>query len=37
MKATILAWDLGTRLQEETGAKLKPMVEINECPILSQI
>jgi len=37
MKAVILAGGLGTRLQEETSVKPKPMVEIGEKPILWHI
>lgn len=37
MKVVILAGGLGTRLQEETTVKPKPMVEIGEKPILWHI
>jgi glucose-1-phosphate cytidylyltransferase len=37
MKAVILAGGLGTRLSEETGVRLKPMVEIGGEPILWHI
>jgi glucose-1-phosphate cytidylyltransferase len=37
MKVVILAGGLGTRLQEETTVKPKPMVEIGERPILWHI
>lgn len=37
MKTVILAGGLGTRLQEETAVKPKPMVEIGEHPILWHI
>ena len=37
MKTVILAGGLGTRLQEETGVKPKPMVDIGEYPILMHI
>jgi glucose-1-phosphate cytidylyltransferase len=37
MKAVILAGGLGSRLQEETGSRPKPMVEIGGRPILWHI
>ena len=37
MKAVILAGGLGTRLQEETVSKPKPMVEIGGMPIIWHI
>ena len=37
MKAIILAGGFGTRLQEETTVKPKPMVEIGGRPILWHI
>ncbi len=37
MKTVILAGGLGTRLQEETGVKPKPMVDIGGLPILMHI
>jgi len=37
MKVAILAGGLGTRLQEETAVKPKPMVEIGDRPILHHI
>ena len=37
MKVVILAGGLGTRLNEETGIRPKPMVEIGEKPILWHI
>ena len=37
MKAVILAGGFGTRLSEETGVKPKPMVELDDHPILWHI
>jgi glucose-1-phosphate cytidylyltransferase len=37
MKAVILAGGLGTRLNEETGSKPKPMIEIGQKPMLWHI
>jgi glucose-1-phosphate cytidylyltransferase len=37
MKAVILAGGLGTRLQEETGLRPKPMIEIGGKPVLWHI
>jgi glucose-1-phosphate cytidylyltransferase len=37
MKVVILAGGMGTRLQEETAVKPKPMVEIGEKPVLWHI
>ena len=37
MKVVILAGGLGTRLNEETHVKPKPMVEIGDKPILWHI
>src|SRR5664280_1415772 len=37
MKAVILAGGFGTRLQEETGLRPKPMVEIGGWPLLWHI
>jgi len=34
MKVVILAGGLGTRLQEETVVKPKPMIEIGGYPVL---
>lgn len=37
LKVVILAGGMGTRLQEETTVKPKPMVEIGEKPVLWHI
>ena len=37
MKAVILAGGLGTRLSEETGNRPKPMVEVDDQPLIGHI